>query len=291
MNIFFIGSSGILSLQAFKFLLSSHHTVIGLGLSFNDGHTLNNIPLCDGQSMHNTVEGLAFSSGIPVINLYQFQQVAIEQLRCKQIDIIYVSCFSSRLPQEILSLPRFGSFNLHPSLLPAYRGPVPLFWQLRDGLSVIGVSLHRMTTEIDAGPIVDQENLTLEQGSDNDQITRDVAQIASRLIRHHLEAIETNKVVELPQDESLASTQPFPSEKDFIVNESWSNLRLYNFIRATQHWGNRYHYELDGLDYALTGEVSYKIAKNHEKIAKSVDNQEKVITIVSDIDVLMARFS
>lgn len=290
MNILFIGSIGSLSLYPFTILLSSSHTVVGVCLSRNDEYTLNEIPVCDGDSLSDSLEGLALRSGIPVINLNQFRQDRIELLRQMDIDVIYVSCFDSLIPQQLLSIPRLGCFNIHPSYLPTYRGPVPLFWQLRDGLKTIGVSLHRVSTVFDAGPIVSQQTIALKQGSDNDEITAEVARVGGELIERHLQALENNRGVELPQDERLATHQTFPAVKDFTIDNGWSNLHIYNFICATRHWGQSYSYELDGIEYLLNGEVKYYVDKNRKNVVKSIDNQKRTIKIVSSIDVLTAQY-
>jgi len=79
-----------------------------------------------------------------------------------QPDIIIVSCYARRLPQSILSLARKGSFNVHPSLLPKYRGPNPIFWQLREGEKEYGITLHRMTNDFDACDIISQQKVNVD---------------------------------------------------------------------------------------------------------------------------------
>src|SRR6185312_10369836 len=72
-----------------------------------------------------------------------------------------VACFSRRLPGTLLRLPRLGCLNVHPSLLPAHRGPDPLFWIFHDGDETGGVTIHLMDEGFDTGPIVLQENVAL----------------------------------------------------------------------------------------------------------------------------------
>lgn len=289
MNIFFIGSTGALSTIPLKALLSTNHSIVGMGISTKEALTLKSIPVCNGDALVDTVEGIALNSGKPVINLFNINRETLGCLERLQIDIIYVSCFASRLPQELLSIPRLGCFNVHPSYLPAYRGPMPLFWQLRDGLNVIGVSLHRVTTDFDAGPVVAQKNLRLAAGSDNDEISSAVANIAGGLLIDHLVAVGKGAVIESPQNEAVASYQSFPVEKDFELDNQWSNLRCYNFVCATRHLGSHF-YTLGDVVYRLNGEVRYIETNCSEKESKCADNQEKILKLVSRDSVLIAQF-
>ena len=76
------------------------------------------------------------------------------QLRERPPDVLGVVTMSHLLPGAILALPRLGTVNLHPSLLPAYRGPGALFWQLADGVQETGITAHLLDEGEDTGPIL-----------------------------------------------------------------------------------------------------------------------------------------
>jgi len=71
-------------------------------------------------------------------------------------DILLVFGFNWRLSREVLELPRLGALNVHPSALPKYRGPSPILWAIRNGDASMGMTVHRMTDDIDAGPVLAQ---------------------------------------------------------------------------------------------------------------------------------------
>ncbi|WP_131740048.1 methionyl-tRNA formyltransferase [Actinomadura roseirufa] len=73
-----------------------------------------------------------------------------------KVDLLLVFGFNWRIPAEVLGGPRYGVLNVHPSLLPRYRGPSPIPWAVRNGDAELGVTVHRMTERIDAGPILTQ---------------------------------------------------------------------------------------------------------------------------------------
>ena len=104
-----------------------------------------------------TASSIAWHHGIPVFEAADLAHAeTITLLARLRPDVICVACFPRLLPVSILALPRLGALNLHPSLLPSYRGPAPLFWVFHDGLERAGVTLHVMDAGADTGPIVAQ---------------------------------------------------------------------------------------------------------------------------------------
>jgi methionyl-tRNA formyltransferase len=78
-------------------------------------------------------------------------------LRGYDLDLLVCYGFSWRLPRSVLSIPRHGVVNVHCSMLPKYRGPAPVLWAIRNGDPHLGVTVHRMNEEFDAGPILAQQ--------------------------------------------------------------------------------------------------------------------------------------
>ena len=71
-------------------------------------------------------------------------------------DVLLVFGFNWRLPPDVLAVPKLGVLNVHPSALPKYRGPSPVLWAIRNGDPYMGLTVHRMTERIDAGPVLAQ---------------------------------------------------------------------------------------------------------------------------------------
>jgi len=74
------------------------------------------------------------------------------------LDLLVCYGFSWRLPRSVLGIPRYGVVNVHCSMLPKYRGPAPVLWAIRNGDPYLGVTIHRMNEEFDAGPILVQQD-------------------------------------------------------------------------------------------------------------------------------------
>ena len=168
----------------------------------------------------------------------------IDQIDNLQPDILLAACFPQVLTPRWLQLPRMLCLNLHPSLLPSYRGPMPLFWQLREGEKQTGVTLHIMDNDVDAGAIVGQSTMTLNAGTTYSQANAALATLGVELVRELLDGLRAGqRIPRVPQDPILASYQSFPRETDFRFDTHFTAERAYRFIEGVQEW--RIPFEVD----------------------------------------------
>lgn len=126
-------------------------------------------------------------------------------------DILLVAGFGQILRQHVIGLPRVGCLNVHPSLLPEYRGPNPLYWVLERRERRTGVTVHILEARVDAGPVVVQEAVDIA-ADDTERSLRDrTGALAARMLPPLLEQIAREGVIHgEPQDESRASYFPLP---------------------------------------------------------------------------------
>ena len=251
MNILYIGSAGPLSLIPLQALIKSRHNVCALAFDDDLNSDFNVIN-------SDSIQSLALNNLIPLIKLNKIYTNIVLQIRSYQPDVILVSCYAQLLPQSILSIARKGSFNIHPSLLPNFRGPNPLFWQFRDGVSEFGVTLHRMDDEFDTGDIVSQKTAEMQDGVTINKATELLAHTASDLVLNMLSDIENANVTEIPQYNLLASYQSFPVADDYTVSTLWSAKRIYNFINAYKGIDVSFLCEVDGSRFRLVDAYSYQ---------------------------------
>ncbi|MDX1433823.1 MAG: formyltransferase family protein [Gammaproteobacteria bacterium] len=172
-------------------------------------------------------------------------------------DVIVSACFSLRLPQAVLDWPRHGCLNVHPSLLPAFRGPSPIFWQLHEGPGSTGVTVHRMVEAVDAGPVVAREDRPLEPGTSASALNRLLAKAGARLLADALRAKDWGKIETTPQDESAASYFSWPDDDAFRLQPDWPATRAYGFMAGTREWGRPYEMNLDGHHLVLERVLDY----------------------------------
>jgi len=286
MNILYIGSGGDLSLQPLRYLLQSEHPLcaVAVDLLTDAVHSDARLPVLTEDD--DSVETLARASGLPVINLLAPVQDVIAAIAKIKPDLILVSCYARKLPQAILDISAHGSFNFHPSLLPAYRGPVPVFWQFRDGISEFGVTLHCMTEHMDAGNIVAQHTVVMPDGVSQARAYELLADAYLELLPDFLNAIANDSLSMIEQDESAMSYQSFPDDDDFRVYTSWPAKRIFNFVCATAHYDHAYPCQIAGTDYRLRSVLGYNEAKLPDE-ACVIDGN--TIQIACNTGVLLAR--
>jgi methionyl-tRNA formyltransferase len=138
------------------------------------------------------------SVGVPVISDVDLgSESDIKQIESIHPDLILVATFDQILPEHILRLPRYGTVNIHPSLLPKYRGPTPSNWAVVHGDKISGITYHRMTDKIDMGDILWQESISIQNMTDGQvrlllaQLTEDtIGGFLSHYLKHDLRPIE-----------------------------------------------------------------------------------------------------
>lgn len=258
MNILFIGSSGPLSILPLKDLLKTGHTVCAVGIELIQTNPFYNhlFPITNA-SENSHIDIFSKSNNLDVIVFDKALNLYDEIISSYDPDIILVSCFGKKLPENILSIPRLGCFNLHPSLLPQFRGPNPVFWQLRNGARTIGVSLHRMTNYFDDGDILSQSSTTIPDGLKHQEIKLILAELASKLISDTLNNFQQALINARPQDEQTSSYFSYPYTNDYTVSEKWPAQRIFNFIKAYQTGDTVFPCELNGKIYNLKTALAY----------------------------------
>ena len=145
-------------------------------------------------------------------------------------DLLLIACLPTILSRAARRTARLGALNLHPSALPRYRGPDPVFWQLRDGIRRAGVTVHVATGSADAGPIVAQRMLEVRPGIGAPALTAALVRSGILALVEELPEIERRIREAAAQDESAATCQPGPSADDFRIDTSWRAERAYRFI-------------------------------------------------------------
>lgn len=138
-----------------------------------------------------------------------FAQAAIEAARP---DIIAVCHFDQILAPEVLALAPRGGLNLHPSLLPLHRGPMPAFWAAAEGNGQFGVSVHRLVQRIDAGAVLGQRAVAVPSGATVAAAARLLHGAGAELLLQALDDVAAGR--DRGQERSLLPYCPFPDRAD-----------------------------------------------------------------------------
>lgn len=168
--------------------------------------------------------------GIPVLEVAALAHPRVAaELRAYAADVVCVACFPWRLPDALLALPRLGAINLHPSLLPAHRGPDPLFWIFRHGDTSAGVTVHQMNARFDAGPILAQRSWPVPDGIHESQLEHQCAVAGATLMVEATRALASGTAHPQAQDEARASSESWPEARDFALDGDWPARQAFNF--------------------------------------------------------------
>ena len=256
MKVFYIGSAGPLSLRPLNDLLNTGHDVCGVGV---DGRPSSTGQLSQTSLAIQEVEAVdtfARAHNITLVDLSRPITEVADEVTSIKPDVILVSCYERRLARSLLDIPSFGAFNIHPSILPAFRGPVPLFWQFRAGIGQFGLSLHRMTSQFDAGPVISCQPVQMPDGVTMAEASLQLTGQIKTLLNDGLRAVQ-ERSVGIEQSDSNASYQTFPAKADFEVSVEWPARRIFNFMRATAHMGKSYDCWFQGHKLRLRHALAY----------------------------------
>ena len=190
------------------------------------------------QLQYSAVKQYALSVGLPVLQPERLKdETFLEELRSYDADLQIVVAFRM-LPEVVWNMPRLGTFNLHASLLPQYRGAAPINWAVMNGDTETGVTTFMLQHEIDTGNIILQERIAIAEdenvGSVHDRLMTIGAGLVARTVDaiieadHHGVAIKT-----LPQDESI-ELRPAPKifKDTCVIDFSRTGEDIRNHVRG-----------------------------------------------------------
>ena len=156
----------------------------------------------------------------------------VNRIRELAPDVIFSFYYRTLLSDDILQLPAFGAFNLHGSLLPRYRGRAPVNWVLVNGETQTGVTLHKMVSRADAGDIVAQSVVAIDEEDTALTLHGKCRTAAAALLAQQLPLIRSREITLTRQDESRASYFGRRTAADGLIDWHKSAREINNLIRA-----------------------------------------------------------
>ena len=151
-------------------------------------------------------------------------------------ELIVVAAYGKILPEEILNFPRYGSINVHSSLLPRYRGAAPINWAILDGEAETGVSIMYMAKELDAGDVIVQKTTPIGPEEDALSLTVRLAELGAQALAETVEALEKGTAVRTPQDGSKMTYASMLSREMSPIDWSRSAHEISCQVRGLIPW-------------------------------------------------------
>lgn len=216
------------------------------------------LAMLDPDASSSSPRRMAADRGIPVFEVADLgAPETLAALGALAPDAIAVACFPRRLPAALLRLPRLGALNLHPSLLPANRGPDPLFWTFYHGDEQTGVTVHLMDETLDTGPVLAQEAIAVPEGTSETLLERACADVGARLLVAALRALAVGTANPQSQDEACAARHSFPRPDDYALSLRWPARRAYRFIQGISGRGVPITVDVAGRRFQVLGALGY----------------------------------
>jgi methionyl-tRNA formyltransferase len=155
-------------------------------------------------------------------------------------DLGLVFAFGQLLPKPLLEIPRLGFINIHPSLLPKYRGAAPIQWTLLNGDQITGVSILKVTPKLDDGDIILQESTPIDPDENAIELGERLAVLGAKLVIQALDLLESGQASFKPQDNDKVVWAPALKKEDGQIDWQQSATVLHNRIRGLQPWPGAY---------------------------------------------------
>ncbi len=190
-----------------------------------------------------------------------------DKIRSLDPDIIIVVAFRI-LPKEIFTIPQYGSFNLHASLLPKYRGAAPINWAIINGEAETGVTSFFLKEKVDTGNIIIQKKTDIEPEDNAGTIHDKLAGLGAETVLETVRLIESGNVSVSEQDNSSATPAPKIFREDCQINWEQGALKIHNFIRGLSPYPGAYSY--------LNNKI-VKISKSNKTDMKSLKIPGKIL--------------
>lgn len=230
MRLVFMGSPAF-AIPVLEALVERGHQIVGV-------FTQPDKPAGRGQRPEPPpVKVWAQGRGLPVFQPPTLRRPdAQETLRTLAPDAIVVAAYGKILPPEVLGIPPLGCLNLHPSLLPRYRGPSPVQTAILNGDAVTGVTVMLMDAGLDSGPILAQQEEPIRDEDTARTLTERLFRQGAILMVQTLERWARGEVSPTPQDPALATTTRLLTREDGLLDFAQPAEHLWRAVRAYDPW-------------------------------------------------------
>ena len=181
---------------------------------------------------HTDVGSYSLQNNIELIELDSFNNDTIyKKLLSLNVDIFVVVAFRI-LPEKYISIPKFGSINLHASLLPSYRGAAPIQWALMNGDKTTGVSVFQIEKKVDTGKIITQAKIDIDKNDNYEILSNKLSKVGAGALVEALNNFEKGKVDYNKQDNSLVTKAPKISKEMLRIQWEWPAAKINNWVRG-----------------------------------------------------------
>ncbi len=230
MRILFMGTPDF-AVASLKRLVEDGHDVCGV-------FTQPDKPKNRGMKMtFSPVKEYAVSQNLTVYQPLKMRDgEALSIVQELQPELIVVAAYGRILPEEILNAPKYGSINVHSSLLPKYRGAAPINWAILDGCQETGVTIMYMAKELDAGDIIRTVKTDIDPDETALELTERLATLGAQALSESVEMLKDGTAARTPQDHSAYTYAPMLSKALSPIDWNRSARQIHDQVRGLIPW-------------------------------------------------------
>lgn len=188
----------------------------------------------------------ALRLGLPVVQPERVNsERAIAAIEGASPELIVVAAYGQLLKPRLFSIPRYGTVNIHASLLPAYRGAAPVNWAIMNGERVTGITTFLIDAGMDTGDILLKRPLSIGEDETAGELEARLAGLGAEAIMETIEGLASGRLRPTPQPDEGASLAPRLSRDDGRIDWGRPAAEIHNLVRGTNPWPGAWT-ELDG---------------------------------------------
>ena len=216
---------------ALEALLNSSHQVIAV-------YTQPDRPAGRGLKLTpSPVKELALTYQIPVYQPKSLKETnEVDLIAQLKADVMVVAAYGMLLPAAVLGLPRLGCVNIHPSLLPRWRGAAPIQRTIYAGDAITGVSIMQMDQGLDTGPVFLQRQYVLDAEETSQTLHDELAIVGAKALIETLDLLAQLAIHPKPQDNSLTTYAHKISKEEALIDWTLPAVELEQTVRAFNPW-------------------------------------------------------
>ncbi|WP_027963140.1 methionyl-tRNA formyltransferase [Halalkalibacillus halophilus] len=181
------------------------------------------------------VKSCALDYDLPVLQPEKIRE-DYEAILSYEPDLIITAAYGQILPEAILTHPPYGCINVHASLLPEYRGGAPIHYAIIDGKDKTGVSIMYMVKALDAGDVIEQVTVPIEEKDHVGSVHDKLSQAGSDLLLKVLPKLFSKEISPVQQNESFVTYAKNITREQEMVNWNDSQQHIYNHVRGLHPW-------------------------------------------------------
>lgn len=278
MKIVFFGT-GEFSTTVLKGLIDAKREVVAVVTQPDKVNARNN------KVIFSSIKQFCLENNIPLCQFAKLNLEGEEILKSYKPDIFVTASYGQIIKKNILDIPKYGTVNVHASLLPKYRGPAPIQWAIMNGEKKTGITIMKTDIGCDTGDIYFSKEIKIEDDDTSTSVFNKLATLGVECINEFFDGFDEFKDKHTPQDATKATYFPMIKKEDYLIDFNTCSFDLCNKIRALENCyfiykGMRFKV-LFAVPNEKTGEAGEILACNGKSglIIGTKDRSIEVVTI------------